>query len=322
MSASCLGKLIKSIWGGKVAFLKKISAYRNLRLKVQKRDRKVIKEMNEDTVKDIHSLCQERGWFLDLSQTDKNIVSMQNLSRDTTGDGVVVNGKQLEFMIRINLETQPSQSITIRSHGHEVPLREITGKQESECSIRAIEEAMYLCEFASPCIGQKISNDKCSPYKIPVCGSTVISVISEECGEHTRMVSNSCLLLNPLGNLCPSCQYIMVLFNNRDLKWKASDSICTPSKMCNIRYLNRIGLEKKIAYQRKELRNDVKKEARINDLGMLEFMEEDNWDLEKIFEGINPDDVPPNMKLVWEMQKKQLLAKSSRGHRWDPRYHL
>jgi hypothetical protein len=54
----------------------------------------------------------------------------------------------------------------------------------------------------------------------------------------------------------------------------------------------------------------------------LEFIEDDSLDLARIVQGINSDDVPSSMKLIWEMQKKQLLAKSSRGHRWDPRYNL
>jgi hypothetical protein len=57
---------------------------------------------------------------------------------------------------------------------------------KSECSIKVIEKAMYLCEFASPCIGRKIPIEESSPYKMPILGSNVPSAISRECGHYSR----------------------------------------------------------------------------------------------------------------------------------------
>ena len=53
---------------------------------------------------------------------------------------------------------------------------------------RSGEEVVFLCKFAQPCIGGEIPNDESSPYKIPVGESSVISVISNERGEHSRLV--------------------------------------------------------------------------------------------------------------------------------------
>ena len=91
-------------------------------------------------------------------------------------------------------------------------------------------------------------------------------------------------------------------------------------KKCNIRFLDRFELEEKIASQTRKLQNEVKKDTRgAKNFEMLEFMEEDNSDLTRIFEGISTDTILSSMKLIWEMQKKQLSVKSS-GHRWEPRY--
>ena len=81
---------------------------------------------------------------------------------------------------------------------------------------RSGEEVVFLCKFAQPCIGGEIPNDESSPYKIPVGESSVISVISNERGEHSRLVSTSCLLVKTLGKLCSSCCYAMTLFINRN----------------------------------------------------------------------------------------------------------
>ena len=84
-------------------------------------------------------------------------------------------------------------------------------------------------------------------------------------------------------------------------------------------YLDRLGLEENIAYQKKKIKKE-NKETCMKDGQSLEFMEKDSWDLAIIFQSINKNDVPPQMQLMWEMQKKQLLAQSPRGYHWDPRY--
>ena len=228
----------------------------------------------------------------------------------------MINGRQFTFTIVLKME--PNMNIYLHTHLCEIPLQDVTGLQEPACSIRAIREAMYLCEFASPCIGREIPIDVLTSYKTSVSESKVLSVTSRE-REHFRLISNSCLLFNPFGKSCSSCQYAVALFLKRNRKRKATDLTCTPSKKCNMRYLSRAGLEVKIASQRKELRNNAK---RAQESAMLEFTVEDNLDLATIFEGIDSADVPLNMQLLWEMQRKQLLAKSYPGHRWDPRYHF
>ena len=125
-----------------------------------------------------------------------------------------------------------------------------------------------------------------------------------------------------LAKVCSSCYYAMILFNKRNKKRKVSNPASTPSKKCNIRFLSRTGLEEKIVSQRKKLRNEIKKDTRSAQISeMLQFIEEDNSDLTRIFEGISSDNMPSNIKLLWEMQKKQLSVKSS-GYCWHPQYNL
>jgi hypothetical protein len=218
----------------------------------------------------------------------------------------------------VNLNSQPA--IKLQTYGHDVALQQIKGLEMMDCTIQVIEEAIHLFERASPCIGREVPKEETSGHlKIPVCGSSVLAVVTKDREEHLRLISNSCLLLKFNGKSCPSCSYIINLFNNRARKRKTSNASCTraPPK-CNIRYLDRLGLEERIAYQRKEIRKE-NKETRIKVDPSLEFMEEDSLDLAKIFDSINENDIPPQMQIMWEMQKKQLLAQSPRGYRWDPR---
>ncbi|CAB3991554.1 Hypothetical predicted protein [Paramuricea clavata] len=50
----------------------------------------------------------------------------------------------------------------------------------------------------------------------------------------------------------------------------------------------------------------------------VEFIEEDHADLVEIVSTTETKDMPPEMKLLLEIQMKQLSAKSANGHRWDP----
>lgn len=52
---------------------------------------------------------------------------------------------------------------------------------------------------------------------------------------------------------------------------------------------------------------------------MIELVDEDNCDLMEIVKSSNIKNVPPNLKLLWEQQKKQLSKQSSNGYRQDPR---
>ena len=65
---------------------------------------------------------------------------------------------------------------------------------------------------------------------------------------------------------------------------------------------------------------EMKELQRPEQLDFIEFVDEDNADLVKIVNTIDIKDMPPNVKLLWDFQIKQLSAKSANGHRWDPRY--
>jgi hypothetical protein len=53
---------------------------------------------------------------------------------------------------------------------------------------------------------------------------------------------------------------------------------------------------------------------------IIELVDEDHADLVEIVSTTDTKGMPPEMKLLWEVQMKQLSAKSANGHRWDPRY--
>jgi hypothetical protein len=81
-----------------------------------------------------------------------------------------------------------------------------------------------------------------------------------------------------------------------------------------------MGLGMKIVKERKKRKNYVQREVRRKDEEFIQFEDDDNADLVKIFQSVSKSAaVPPDMELLWNQQIKQLSAKSSCGHRWNPR---
>lgn len=235
----------------------------------------------------------------------------------------MVDDRHLVFQIGITLIAPPK--ITLKTYGNDVAIKDVEGFDEVEVSLSTIDTAMRLVDATLPCIGQPIEDVIINSefLRMPVSGSRLLSVTTHDLGKHKRLISLSCCLLTRRGkSACKNCMYAFKLLRNREYKRKATDSMhCTPRKKSNVRFLNRTGLEEKITSQRKLLENEVKRDLRrIQDGEMIEFVDEDNSDLVKIFETTDTNTMPPEMKLLWDQQIKQLSAKSTKSYRWNPRF--
>ena len=150
-----------------------------------------------------------------------------------------------------------------------------------------------------------------------VTGSKVLNTTTPDERREKRLISTSCMLLAFGKKACKNCVYIAKLWRNREGKRKMEDK-GWPHDKCNVWFLATEGLKEKIFTQRKEIRSDMAREKRMKD-EMVEFQESDSWDLKKLFDRVESKDVPPGMKLLWEVQTKQLSVKSPKGYRWHPR---
>ena len=326
VSAQSLGKIIKDIWEGSVS--RQYSAhncvytYRHLRRRALINGQ-IISKLDHDVVKNIHGLCSlHQDWVFD-SQCLSNQTSLTLLkffSPEKGEEDITVCGRRLIF--ELNIILSPNPKLTLSTYGHAIPIEDIIGSNECQLSLRTIDNVMRLVDSTMPCLGHSISERANTKFLIvPVSHSKNISVCSRKLGNHERLISSSCRLLTcRSSSSCQNCAYSFKLYQNRENKRKANVLSDVPNKKCNLRYLDRIGLEEKITTQRKSLANDVKRDARAKVDDMIEFVEEDHVDLQQIVENTDSALIPPGMKLFWEQQMKQLSAKSSKGFRWNPRF--
>ena len=234
------------------------------------------------------------------------------MSPEEGEEHITVGGQRLIF--ELNIVLSPSPKLTLSTYGHAIPIEDIVGSDGTQLSLHTIDNAMHLVESTVPCLWP--CNFRGTKQQV----SQSTSVCTKELGNHEQLISSSCLLLtHQSSSSCQNCAYSLKLYQNRENKWKANVSEA-PNKKCNLRYLDRTGLEEKITTQRKTLVNDMKRDARAKVDDMIEFIEEDHMDLQQILESIDSALIPPGMKLLWEQQMKQLSAKSSKGFRWNPRF--
>lgn len=182
---------------------------------------------------------------------------------------------------------------------------------------------MRLLSVTSLCLGEQIPDQNVEKgFQLSVSGSRVANITSNNSTVQVkRLISLSCLLLVSGCSSCTNCQYAYKLWKKREgTRKRAKMSVAFPNKR-NERYMARDGLEEKLTTQRKRHKSDGKREKAKED-EMLNFVEEDNLDLIRIIEDIDKDKIPADMKLLWEMQMKQLAAKSAKGYRWHPRFVL
>ena len=332
ISSRSLGMLIRGVWEGKVKprisrinEIDTVTGYSNLRKRLinglHKSNTNTC-ELTHQTIADITLLCADQpGWIVDSSLFKKKSIRLVRPPNPDRSKAVAIDGYRLTLEIKINMVPRPV--ITISTCGREVSFCDIIGKDSTEVTLCTIDKVICLLEYATPCIGQTISSeDEDQFFKLEVVDLRVVTVTSDDGKQHKQLVSTSCLLLRFRGNACKSCCYTAKLFRNRSSKRKARTSYSAnqfPHKKCNLRFLDNVGLEKKISIQRKKQNSDMKKESRVRETEMIELVDEDSCDLMEIVKSSNIKDVPPNLRLLWEQQMKQLSKQSSNGYRWDPR---
>ena len=313
-----VGRMVSSLWGNKVVKTKSSSlngsGYRNLQIRqIEAKDKQEIVDFDETTVDGIRKIGEKfQNWIVDLSSWEKSIISFLRLSNIGEAD-VDVEGCRVFPEITVSL--YPTVNIVIRTHGDAVPIEVVeSSSKKIIVSLYTIERALRHVNLTCLCLGQKIPDDNndAKSLDIAVSGSRFVTIKSTS-AVSTLVISNSCLLLIPGGSsACEACQYAFKLCLNRKRKGTERADLANP--------MSEEGMNGTQASTSKEeptscnLADEASHE-------MLSFEKSDSDDLLQITEEISlKNHIPEDMKLLWDMQMKQLASKSANGHRWHPRF--
>ena len=137
--------------------------------------------------------------------------------------------------------------------------------------------------------------------------------ISEE-----RAFSIRCeVLTNSAGLRCSKCSEEKKRLDKKiSRRMLAKDKPLPP--FLNHRYMTREQILEKLEREKHRRLSEEKQRERIQSQ-MLELEEEDHDDMVEIMSRVNKDDVPEDMLLFWDEQKKILQTESKSRYRWHPK---
>lgn len=312
---------MNDVWKGKIKKVRsdgiKDAQYKHLKKRCRIGIDAPISEFDEEVEKQVNLICDKNvGWVIDEASKGKQSLRLRRSAK--TKEDMTVDGHRI--VLEIGLTLAPPL-ITLSTYGHDVPLKVLERTDNVTVSLFTIESAIHLVECTSLCLGQQILKNESGCFVVNVSGSKVLSVSSAQSETENRLISLSCSMITCHGKTsCQNCLYAYKLFRNRKYKRKVGDCSDTPNKKCNVRFLERSGMEEKMMSERKRRQCEIKKEQRRRNES-IEFVGDDDSDLVTICKSIPANTtMPPEMKLLWKEQMKQLSSKSPKGYRWDPRF--
>ena len=310
------------MWNGKVVKSRSTLSdpgYENIRAitaNFDSYDDQRIEILDEISLPRFQRLCFNRpNWITNVAPGGE-VLSFVKIPGAADADALHFEGRPILCEVSVSLR----ENITnVRTHGDPLLFENIF-EQFVPVSIKGVDTIIRLVDAASLCLGNAVKTDpKKDLLKPCVLNSKLVTVTFNNFESEKRLMSTSCLLLRFGVKACENCQYVFKLWNTRERKrGKAEEAEKVIQKgFINERCLTRRGLEAKLLSQK---RCFTKTKQPLECESLIELEKKDAEDMKEVMNGIAPDKVPTNMKLLWEMQMKQLSVKSSNGHRWDPRF--
>ncbi|CAB3976752.1 Hypothetical predicted protein [Paramuricea clavata] len=321
LGKKALGTAIKELWNGKIKLLRKGSRQERqyVYVNIKKKSITLQQPLPDDPFEMIMNTQEMKippGW-ISVSDSVNKINFIRNEKWAFRNDRVMT-----ELSI-IKCESNEVK-YSISSHGQEVDIKDVlenAGIMDRPPADR-IFCILTLLDQCNLCQGVPVSNT-----------DSIITLVDHEFGafedlstvsattsitKQYRAFSSKCKVISS-GKCCAGCQYLHKI----DLKRKHRKSeIVTIKPRTNKWYLTkeevitqldkegqkRVNAEKREIYWREKFKSEA-----------LEMDVDDNDDLSSMMLSISNDEIPDNMKCLWDEQKKMIQRKKN-GYRWHPTY--
>lgn len=179
-------------------------------------------------------------------------------------------------------------------------------------SVMSLMDTSYVCRgfLASE------SSQTLERYKVKGQKHLITEQLSSGNITENRVFSSACeVFSNSAGKTCSKCATVKWLYNKKE-KWKQQQYLLHPKT--NHRYMSKEELVGKVAIKKKVKEKEKRKREEL-EAEMIALKGEDHRDLKAIMSNVNKENVPDDMKLLWEQQESILKASSVKGCRWHPR---
>lgn len=321
LSRNAIGRIVHDVWGSKGVRSKRVGkrgeksthGYINLR----KKDKCSQDSQGELTVSLLDTVEAETE--LENWTAMRNGIDSLSFVRY---EKWAFNGQRVCTEILVT-SVNGDVAIEISSQGIKKSVEDL-GIEEQLRDIDASKRVKVIAAFldsSSLCAGVN-----CDAYKTLLLSSennTVLSYTKIDDPHETpvqKIFSTKCRLLAPLMQSCESCSILRRNLTKCHIRRESSDD---QSLRVNERYLSIERLVRKVANQRKLLKNAKERERMLQhkfEEQLITMEESDHADLVWMVENLdNKNELPPDMSILWDQQKKILETPSKKGYRWHPK---
>lgn len=182
-----------------------------------------------------------------------------------------------------------------------------------------VSTILTFLEHTTMCQGITLGDDETVAALLPhEIGSFRDLRATEEETSEVRAFSSKCQVLTSSGKCCVTCGHLRHI-DNRRKKRKLERTGIHPAT--NKRYLTKKEVVVELAHERNKRRNAENRERYWREKFLSEAMEmetADHEDLSTILNSLPNENIPEDMKCLWEQQKKLIYTKKN-GYRWHPK---
>lgn len=322
LSRNAIGRIIQDVWGSQGVRSKRVGkrgeksthGYINLRKKMHTSADKRDEATSVSSINSIEAEVVLENWrairngthSLSFVRNEKWAFNGQRVCTE-----ILVTSQQGDVFLEIL-----SQGLkkSIRELGLEDQLRDV----DASSRIRLV--AAFL-DSSKLCAGITYEDYECMPHSSEDSIFVSFSMIDDP-GETPvkKIFSLKCGLLAPPEQCCQSCSGLK---RNLKKRQKRRESSTKESVYVNERYLSAEGLARKVAIQKRQIKNGKARERRMQqkfEEELIAIEESDHTDLAWMIENLgNEKDIPTDMTSLWDQQKRLLETSSKKGYRWHPK---
>lgn len=322
LSRNAIGRIIQDVWGSQGVRSKRVGkrgeksthGYINLRKKMHTSADKRDEATSVSSINSIEAEVVLENWrairngthSLSFVRNEKWAFNGQRVCTE-----ILVTSQQGDVFLEIL-----SQGLkkSIRELGLEDQLRDV----DASSRIRLV--AAFL-DSSKLCAGITYEDYECMSHSSEDSIFVSFSMIDDP-GETPvkKIFSLKCGLLAPPEQCCQSCSGLK---RNLKKRQKRRESSTKESVYVNERYLSAEGLARKVAIQKRQIKNGKARERRMQqkfEEELIAIEESDHTDLAWMIENLgNEKDIPTDMTSLWDQQKRLLETSSKKGYRWHPK---
>lgn len=319
-------KAVSELWGSEVVSCQrrrlkiKERGYSNLKRKISEYDNGTLESGESESdwnnfVGSVAASITQDGWQTTVNnQRSVSFVRIEKIEYDGARATTEVNFK---YAVE-----ERAVLVKLKYHEREISLESFHGLENQLQQLKLMDKVRFVLCFVDKstiCPGFLCDIKDDTPLSDSYISHNVLDVTDPVKVPLKRYFSSKCLVMTDNLKSESGCCICCKSAKDQMEKIKRRRQSVEPIKSnTNHRYMSREEILDKLSQEKRRRMREQAVRERV-EREMLEMTEEDHGDLKNIMANVDEKDVPDEMSVLWEQQKKVLAASSSRAYRWHPK---